>query len=157
MLKTSRFGPYVQPGSDELMQEGEKSKRCSLFPGMDVSEVTIVVALKLLSLPRVLGTHAETNEEIRATIGPYGPYVAHGTTNVSLRKDERDVLNINFDQAMELLSNAEARKQKRLEKQAQRKAEKEAVAASAGKQEPKNKSTTAAASDKKRVRKPTKS
>lgn len=150
-LKTSRFGPYVQLGRDEDMPEGIKPKRCSLFPGMDVSEVTIDVALKLLSLPRVLGTHAETNEQIRATIGPYGPYVAHGTTNVSLRKDEHDVLNINFEQAMELLNAAEARKQKRLEKQAQRKAEKDAAAASAVK-EPKKKST-AATSEKKRSRK----
>lgn len=127
LLRTSRFGPYIQLGRDEDMAEGTKPKRCSLFPGMDVSDVTLDVALKLLSLPRVLGKHADTDEEIRAALGPYGPYVAHGTTYVSLRKDEHDVLDIGFGEAMELLNGAEERKVKRLEKQEERKAKKAAA------------------------------
>ena len=57
LLKTSRYGPYVQLGRDEDAVEGKKPKRCGLLPGMDVSEVTLEVACKLLSLPRVLGKH----------------------------------------------------------------------------------------------------
>ena len=58
-VKVGRFGPYVQlaPGDDD-----EPAKNASLLKGMEVSEVTLDVALRLLSLPRTLGTHPETKD-----------------------------------------------------------------------------------------------
>lgn len=125
LLKTSRYGPYVQLGRAEDYPDGVKPKRCGLFPGMDVGNLTVELASKLLSLPRFLGNHAKTGEEIKAGLGPYGPYVVHGETYVSLKKGVHDVLEIRLDEAVVLLDAADHRKMVRREKQAQKKTEAE--------------------------------
>jgi DNA topoisomerase-1 len=66
------------------------------------------MAVKLLSLPRVLGEHPSTGAPVKAAIGPFGPYVVHdqgkeGKDYRSLKKDD-DVLTIGLDRAIELLS-----------------------------------------------------
>jgi len=67
MLKTGRFGPYVERGD----------KRASIPKDVPVEDVTQEVAEKLLSLPREIGPHPETGKPITASIGRYGPYLAH--------------------------------------------------------------------------------
>jgi DNA topoisomerase-1 len=67
MLKSGRFGPYIERGD----------KRASIPKDMPLEDVTTEVAERLLSLPREIGAHPETGKLITASIGRYGPYLAH--------------------------------------------------------------------------------
>jgi DNA topoisomerase-1 len=67
MLKSGRFGPYVERGE----------KRASIPKDVPLEDVTAEVAERLLSLPREIGPHPETGKPITASIGRYGPYLAH--------------------------------------------------------------------------------
>lgn len=67
--KTGRFGPYIQLG------DGKDAKRASI--PKDIGAIDLDWALKLLSLPREIGPHPETGQPITASIGRYGPYLAH--------------------------------------------------------------------------------
>jgi DNA topoisomerase-1 len=71
LLKNGRFGPYVERG------EGEDAKRASIPKDVPLEDVTLEVAERLLSLPREIGAHPETGKPITASIGRYGPYLAH--------------------------------------------------------------------------------
>ena len=104
---SGRYGPYVQLG--ELTEEDKKPKRVSLLKGMSPEEVDIELALKLLALPRMLGEHPEDGKVVKAGIGRYGPYVVHDGSFKSLTKDD-DVLKIELDRAVELLSQKSAKR-----------------------------------------------
>jgi DNA topoisomerase-1 len=67
MLKSGRFGPYVEQGE----------KRASIPKDIPLEDVNAEVAQRLLSLPREIGPHPETGKPITASIGRYGPYLAH--------------------------------------------------------------------------------
>ncbi|WP_116089788.1 type I DNA topoisomerase [Sphingomonas crusticola] len=67
--RAGRFGPYIQLG------EGKEAKRSSI--PKDVPELDLPMALKLLALPREIGAHPESGKPITASIGRYGPYLAH--------------------------------------------------------------------------------
>jgi len=66
-LKSGRFGPYLE----------RDGKRASIPKDVGIDGVTPDIAEKLLSLPREIGAHPESGQPITASIGRYGPYLAH--------------------------------------------------------------------------------
>jgi DNA topoisomerase-1 len=75
--KAGRFGPYIQMG------EGKEAKRSSI--PKDIPELDLDWAVKLLDLPREIGPHPESGKPITASIGRYGPYLAHDGKYAKLR------------------------------------------------------------------------
>ena len=98
-IRKGPYGPYIQLGDDE--QEG-KPKRISIPKGVSPSEVDLDKAVGLLALPRVLGSHPESGNDILANIGRYGPYVQHVRTYASLTAED-DVLEVGLERALELI------------------------------------------------------
>jgi DNA topoisomerase-1 len=95
--KTGRFGPYVQLG------EGKDAKRASI--PKDLPEFDLEWALKLLSLPRIVGTHPETGNGIEANIGRYGPYLRHDGKYGKL-SNTREVFEVGMNRAVDILAQA---------------------------------------------------
>ncbi len=104
-LRTGRFGPYVQQGE---APKGEKPKRSSIPRTYAIEDVDIDLALKLLSLPRLVGHHPEDGEEIRAGIGRYGPFVLHNGKYANLESPE-EVFNVGINRAVTVLAEKKTR------------------------------------------------
>lgn len=97
IVKDGRYGAYVT-----LVDEGNpKPKTASLFKSMSVTSVSLEEAIKLLSLPRVLGLDPESGVEITAQNGKYGPYLKRGTDSRSLTAEEQ-IFELTLDEAVEI-------------------------------------------------------
>jgi DNA topoisomerase-1 len=105
-LLTGRYGPYIQLG--EKTEENKKPKQASLPKGVTPEQVTLAMAVGLLSLPRLLGVHPETGDKIKAGLGRFGPYVVldRGKDGQDYRslKAEDDVITVSLERALELLA-----------------------------------------------------
>ena len=104
MLRTGRFGPYVQLGEQD---GGEKPKRASIPRGTDPDSLDLERALSLLALPREVGLHPETGKPIVAGFGRYGPYVQHDGKYASLSSPE-EVFEVGLNRAVSLLAEKAA-------------------------------------------------
>jgi DNA topoisomerase-1 len=104
LARTGRYGPYVttQP------LDGGEPRTASLFATMDIASLTLHDAVRLLSLPRELGTDAESGEPIVALNGRYGPYVKRGTDSRSLESEEQ-LFTVTLDEALALLAQPKTR------------------------------------------------
>ncbi|HLT78911.1 MAG TPA: type I DNA topoisomerase [Ferrovibrio sp.] len=105
-LRQGPFGPYVQLGEPEGK---EKPRRASLPRGVTVEDVTLELALKLLSLPRVVGLHPDTGKEIVAGLGRFGPYLLHDGAYTKL-KDPMEAIEIGINHAVEKIAEADSRR-----------------------------------------------
>ncbi|MTB88449.1 type I DNA topoisomerase [Aeromicrobium senzhongii] len=97
VAKNGRYGPYVTEALPEDAKKGAKPRTASLFKSMDLDTITLEDAVKLLTLPRVVGTDEE-GTEITAQNGRYGPYLKKGTDSRSLESEEQ-LLTITEEQA----------------------------------------------------------
>jgi DNA topoisomerase-1 len=98
-----RFGAYVQLGETPERGSKEKPKRSSLIGGQTESTVTLEEAVKLLELPRELGTHPESSQPIVAGLGRFGPYVRYGDDYRSLAAED-DLFTVDLERALALLA-----------------------------------------------------
>lgn len=101
-VRDGRFGPYIQVGETE---KGSKPKRASIPKDMSPADITFDDAVKLISLPREVGTHPETGEMIYANIGRYGPYVQHEKKYGKLSSTE-EVFSVGLNRAVAVLAEA---------------------------------------------------
>ncbi|HUR17554.1 MAG TPA: type I DNA topoisomerase [Acidimicrobiales bacterium] len=109
-VKAGRFGPYVQMGEvDPSPKSKKKPATASLFKTMTPESVTLEDALRLLTLPRVVGVDPATKEEIVALNGRYGPYLKKGTDSRSLESEEQ-LLAISLDEALAVYAKPKERR-----------------------------------------------
>ena len=98
--KVGPYGPYVQLGE---AKDGTKPKRASLPKGTEPESVDLAHALRLLSLPRTVGTDLESGEEVVAGLGRFGPFVRRGKKFASLA-NEHQMFTVTIDEAVVLLN-----------------------------------------------------
>jgi DNA topoisomerase I len=113
VAKEGRYGPYVTELLPEADPDTPKSKQPkprtgSLFKSMALDTVTLDDALKLLSLPRAVGTDPESGEEITAQNGRYGPYLKKGTDSRSLTSEDQ-IFTVTLDEALKLYAQPKQR------------------------------------------------
>jgi DNA topoisomerase-1 len=123
VAKDGRYGPYVTevlPAPPEEPDDGAPAKKGkkpptgpkprtgSLLQSMDLESVTLEDALKLLSLPRVVGADPASGEEITAQNGRYGPYLKRGTDSRSLANEDQ-MFTITLEEALKIYSEPKRR------------------------------------------------
>jgi DNA topoisomerase I len=104
VAKAGRYGPYV---TEQLPEDSkEKPRTASLLKSMSLDTVTLDDAVKLLTLPRVLGEL----DGVPVTVqnGRYGPYVKHGAESRSL-KTEDEMFTVTLAEAKDLLAQPKPR------------------------------------------------
>ena len=104
-VRKGPYGVYVQLGEAAAGADGTKAKpkRTSLPAEADADTLDLDQALAYLALPRSVGHHPETGEEITAGIGRFGPFLKMGSQYASLRKGD-DVLSVGINRAVDLLA-----------------------------------------------------
>ncbi|MFI6287391.1 type I DNA topoisomerase [Streptomyces sp. NPDC051018] len=111
VAKDGRYGPYVTEilpeGTPKTGKNAVKPRTASLFKSMSLDTVTLDDALRLMSLPRVVGTDAE-GVEITAQNGRYGPYLKKGTDSRSLESEDQ-LFGITLEQALAIYAQPKQR------------------------------------------------
>lgn len=107
VAKSGRYGPYVTELLPEDAPKSAKPRTGSLFSSMSVETVTLKQAVKLLSMPRVVGVAAD-GEEITAQNGRYGPYLKKGADSRSLATEEQ-IFDITLEEAEAIYAQPKTR------------------------------------------------
>jgi len=108
VAKAGRYGPYVTEVLPEDAPKSAKPRTGSLLSTMSLDTVTLDDALRLLSLPRVVGTDPSDGAEITAQNGRYGPYLKKGTDSRSLETEEQ-MFDISLEQALAIYAQPKQR------------------------------------------------
>ena len=107
VAKNGRFGPFVTEVLPEDAPKSAKPRTGSLFKSMSLETISLDDAVKLLSLPRVVGADAE-GVEITAQNGRYGPYLKKGSDSRSIDSEEK-LLTITLDEALAIYAQPKQR------------------------------------------------
>ncbi|WP_069764585.1 type I DNA topoisomerase [Streptomyces sp. LUP47B] len=111
IARDGRYGPYVTEvlpeGTPKTGKNAVKPRTASLFKSMSLDTVTLADALKLMSLPRVVGADAE-GQEITAQNGRYGPYLKKGTDSRSLQTEDQ-LFTITLEEALAIYAQPKQR------------------------------------------------
>ena len=107
VAKSGRYGPYVTELLPEDAPKSAKPRTGSLFKEMSLETIDLATAVKLLSLPRVVGVDGE-GVEITAQNGRYGPYLKKGTDSRSLQT-EAQLFDITLDEALAIYAQPKTR------------------------------------------------
>jgi DNA topoisomerase-1 len=107
LVRAGRFGPYVQLG-DADSADG-KPRTASLLQGMDPLSLDLDDALRLLTLPRIVGVDPGDGQEIVAQNGRYGPYLKKGNDSRSLANEDQ-LFAITLDEAIAIFAQPKARR-----------------------------------------------
>jgi DNA topoisomerase I len=105
LVRSGRYGPYVTEEPPE--GSDEKPRTASLLSTMSPDSITLEDAIRLLSLPRVVGI--DNGEEVLAMNGRYGPFIKRGTDTRSLESEDQ-IFSIDLDQALALLAAPKTRR-----------------------------------------------
>jgi DNA topoisomerase-1 len=108
VAKNGRYGPYVTELLPDDAPKTRKARTGSLFKSMSLDTITLDDALRLLTLPRVVGTDPETGDEITAQNGRYGPYLKKGTDSRSIDSEEK-LLTITLEEALAIYAQPKQR------------------------------------------------
>jgi DNA topoisomerase-1 len=108
VAKNGRYGPYVTELLPDDAKKSAKPRTGSLFKSMNLDTISLEDALKLLTLPRVVGVDPETGDEITAQNGRYGPYLKKGTDSRSLDSEEK-LFTTTLDEALAIFAQPKQR------------------------------------------------
>ncbi|MCU1538646.1 MAG: topA, partial [Humibacillus sp.] len=108
IAKNGRYGPYVTEDLPEDAKKNDKPRTGSLFKSMSLDTITLDDAVRLLSLPRVVGADPGSGEEITAQNGRYGPYLKKGTDSRSLTNEEQ-LFTVTLDEALAIYAQPKQR------------------------------------------------
>ena len=109
IVKNGRYGPYFTEVLPEDAPKGTKPRTASLFKTMSIETASLGDALKLLSLPRVVGKDPESGTEITAQNGRYGPYLKKGTDSRSLESEDQ-IFSLTLEQALAIYAQPKTRR-----------------------------------------------
>jgi DNA topoisomerase-1 len=108
VAKNGRYGPYVTEVLPEDAPKSAKPRTSSLFKTMTLDTITLEDALRLLTLPRVVGADPESGEDITAQNGRYGPYLKKGSDSRSIEEEEK-LLTITLEEALAVFAQPKTR------------------------------------------------
>ncbi|QEK39757.1 type I DNA topoisomerase [Candidatus Sneabacter namystus] len=107
-IKHGKYGMYIQQED----KENKSIKRISIPSGLDKNSLSKDLILKMLDLPKVIGQHTETGENVYLKVSKFGFYIEHQSITANI-KYKQDPFNIAIDEAVKLLTQTQKLKNKK--------------------------------------------